>query len=130
MTIQIIAIISVLMLAQYFYFTMRAGMARGKDKVVAPAMTGDEAFEKRLRVQLNTLEQMAIALPAMWLCALYFRLDVAAVSGLVYLVGRFMYSHGYLSASASKRGPGMGLTMLSSIVMLAATLFGALRALI
>ncbi|RBP51533.1 MAPEG family protein [Arenicella xantha] len=130
MTTNSIAIISVLMLAQYFFFTMRAGLARGKDKVVAPAMTGDEAFEKRLRVQLNTLEQMAIALPAMWLCATYFRVDVAAVAGLVYLIGRFLYSIGYLSASASKRGPGMGLTMLSSIVMLGGTLFGAIRALI
>ena len=103
MTTHSIAIISVLMLAQYFYFTMRAGMARGKDKVVAPAMTGDEAFEKCLRVQLNTLEQMAIALPAMWLCATFFRVDVAAVSGVVYLVGRFWYSKGYLSATSSKR---------------------------
>lgn len=126
-----VVIVTVFMLAQYIYFTMRAGMARDKDqKIVAPAMTGSEGFEKKLRVQLNTLEQLVVALPAMWLCAVFFRADMAAVLGLIYLVGRFIYSIGYLSTDVKNRAAGMIFTMLSNVVMLGCALFGTVRSLL
>jgi len=124
-----LALVSLLILAQYIFFTMRAGLARGKDTVVAPAMTGDEKFERRLRVQLNTLEQLAIVIPAMWLCAHFFRADLAAGFGVLFLIGRFMYSAAYLSEPA-KRGPGMIVTMFSNVALILCTLFGVARNLI
>jgi len=124
-------IVTVFMLAQYIYFTMRAGLARDKDqKIVAPAMTGSEEFEKKLRVQLNTLEQLIVALPALWLCAVFFSADVAAVLGIIYLIGRFVYSIGYLSTDVKNRATGMIFTMLSNVAMLGCALFGSVRSLI
>lgn len=123
-----VAIVNILMLVQYIYFTMRAGLAREKgQRVVAPAMTGSEQFERKLRVQLNTLEQIAVAMPALWLCAVFLRADVAAVLGLIYIAGRFIYSIGYLSTEVKNRAAGMIVTMLSNVAMLACALFGAAR---
>ena len=123
--------VTAFMLAQYIYFAMRAGLARDKDqKVVAPAMTGSEEFEKKLRVQLNTLEQLVVALPALWLCAVFFRADVAAILGLIFLVARFVYSVGYLSTDVKNRAAGMILSMLSNVVMLGCAVFGAARSLL
>ena len=127
--ISYVAVVTILIIMQYMFFTARAGAARGRDTVVAPAMTGDQGFERRVRVQLNTLEQMAVTIPAMWLCTYFFRADVAAVLGLVYIVARFAYSAGYIS-SPEKRVPGMIATMLSNVVLLLCALFGIIRGLL
>lgn len=121
-----LAIVTVLILFQYIYFAMRAGMARDKDeKVVAPAMTGCEEFERKSRVHLNSLEQMAVTIPAMWLCGVFFMAHLAAALGLVYIAGRSIYSIGYLSAEVKNRATGMIITMLSNVVMLFCALYGA-----
>ena len=117
-----VALITLLILIQYLYFAIRAGGARGKGDVKAPAMTGDENFERALRVQLNTLEQIVITLPAMWVCAHYFRADVAAILGAVFLVGRFVYSSGYLG-DPTKRGPGMIISMIANAGLIGCGLF-------
>ena len=127
MTLHYVALVSVLILAQYIYFIALAGQARDKEGIKAPAMTGGVRFERALRVQLNTLEQMVLALPALWLCATFFRPDVAAGLGVVYLIGRFLYARGYLSDEPLRRGPGMLITGLASVAMLLLTLFGVIR---
>ncbi len=43
--------------------------ARGKYKIAAPATTGDPGFERAYRVQMNTLENTLVFLPALWLAA-------------------------------------------------------------
>ena len=43
--------------------------ARGRHKVRAPATTGPEEFERAYRVQMNTLENAVIFLPALWLAS-------------------------------------------------------------
>lgn len=124
-----VALITLLILIQYFYFAMRAGGARGKGDVQAPAMTGDENFERALRVQLNTLEQLAITLPALWICASFFRADVAAVLGVVFIVGRFVYAAGYMG-DPSKRGPGMIISVIANAGLVVCSLFAVIAKLI
>jgi len=123
-----VALITLLILVQYFFFVMQAGMARGKDKVVAPATTGDEVYERKLRVQINTLEQLMITLPAMWVCAHYFRADVAAIMGLAFLIGRFLYSYLYIKSPKS-RAPGFVIGFLANIVLLAGGFYGVITSL-
>ena len=117
-----VALATLAILLQYYYFAMRAGSARGKDKVIAPATTGDHHYECRLRVQMNTLEQMVVILPAMWLCTHYFRADVAAIGGIVFFIARAAYSAGY----PDKRAAGMLLTMLSNVVLIGCSAYGAI----
>lgn len=108
-----VALVVIILLIQYFFFAMSAGAARGKGGVKAPAVSGDENFERALRVQMNTLEQLIITLPAMWICATYFSANVAAVLGIVFLIGRFVYWSAYMGDPA-KRGTGMMIGVLAN----------------
>ena len=122
-----VAFVSLLLLMQYMYFMAMVGQARGAADIQAPAMTGDETFERNLRVQLNTLEQLFIALPAMWICAEYFSSTFAGVMGLTFLVGRFVYRSAYL-ADPSSRGKGMMIGFMANVLLLVTGLWGALGA--
>lgn len=121
--------VTVALLIQYTYFSMSAGIARDKGDVKAPAMSGDENFERKLRVQMNTLEQLIITIPAMWICGVYFRADVAAILGLVFLVGRFIYCTAYLNNPAS-RGKGMIIGFLANMALLLCCLVVAITKLL
>ena len=65
------ALVILAALAQYLFFSVRVGMARGKYGIKAPATRGDEAWERLFRVQMNTLEQLIVFLPALVLFSLY-----------------------------------------------------------
>ena len=43
------------------------GRARGRYGIRAPATSGNEQFERVYRVQMNTLENAIVFLPALWL---------------------------------------------------------------
>ena len=75
---QLVAIVIGLALMEYMWFTMRCGQARGRRDVAAPAMSGDPEFERALRVQYNTLEQLAIFVPSMLLFGSYVNAGAAA----------------------------------------------------
>ncbi len=124
-----VALVTLLILIQYFFFVMQAGFARGKDTVVAPATTGDEMYERKSRVQMNTLEQLIITLPAMWVCAHYFRADIAAILGLAFLIGRFLYSHLYIKEPKS-RAPGFIIGFFANIVLIGCGLYGVITSLV
>jgi len=55
----------------YFYTAFRVGNLRGKHGIKAPATIGHPQFDRAFRVQLNTLEQMGIFLPFLWVSAFY-----------------------------------------------------------
>ena len=119
----LVALITLLILAQYLVFTMLCGVERGRSGLAAPAMTGDPGFERAYRVQMNTLEQLLVTLPALWLSALYFNPEVAASLGLVFMIGRVLYRNSYIKDPA-KRGPGMIIGFLANIGLLATALWG------
>lgn len=122
-----IATVAALMLVEYFVFAMLVGVVRGKTGIDAPATTGDPRLERILRVQMNTLEQLIIALPAMWLFGLYVSATWGAGLGLVFIVGRIIYCMGYLS-DPKKRGPGFLIGFLATIVLMFGGLYGAAMA--
>lgn len=122
---EFVALIVLLILIQYFVFTMMCGAARAKSGIEAPACTGDETFERALRVQQNTLEQLILVLPSIFLCAVYFRTDVAAICGAIFFVARFIYRAGYMS-DPKKRGPGMGIGMLATVVLVLTSAWGVI----
>jgi len=123
-----VALVTLLILIQYMYFTLRAGMARGKE-IKAPATSGDEIFERKLRVQLNTLEQMMVTLPAMWVCAHFYRTDAAWILGTAFIVGRFLYSSMYVK-DPSKRAPGFIIGFFANVLLVLASLWGVVSQLV
>lgn len=124
-----VALVCGLVLLQYMAFAMLVGRARGKYGVKAPAVTGDEVFERYFRVQQNTLELIVVLLPSMWLFAQYVSAHWAAALGLVYLVGRVVYFRSYVANPAS-RSAGFGLSFLPIIVLVIGAMLGAGSALL
>jgi uncharacterized MAPEG superfamily protein len=121
-----VLLVIVLALLQFMLFGIAVGRARGKYGVHAPAVTGNEHFERYFRVQANTLEQLIVFIPAVWLFAQFVDPHWAAGLGGVYLVGRTLYFMSYVKDPKS-RGLGFVLTALPSMVMLVGVLIEALR---
>ena len=122
-------VVMLLALLEYFGFSMAVGRARYRYGVKAPATAGNEDFERVYRVQMNTLELLAIFLPALWAFALFISPMWAAILGLVFIVGRLLYFTGYVKA-ADKRSVGFGLSMFPTLFLLIGGLFGAVRAML
>ena len=124
-----IELVSVLALVQYMWFGVQVGGARGKYGIKAPAVAGHEVFERIYRVQMNTLEQLVVFLPVLWMAARYWNPVWMAAIGAVYLVGRMIYRNSYIKDPGS-RTLGFALTFFPSMVLLLATLVGAVMALL
>ncbi|WP_216901751.1 MAPEG family protein [Synechococcus sp. CCY 9618] len=120
------ALVSLLALLVFQAATLIVGQARAAHGVKAPATTGPEPFERALRVQQNTLEQLVFFLPAFWLAVLLDNPTIASALGLIWVGGRIAYAVGYLQAP-EKRGPGFGISFLSSAVLLVMAVVGAVR---
>jgi glutathione S-transferase len=119
----------VLALLEYVVMGALVGRARAKYGIHAPAMTGNPEFERTNRVHVNTLENLIIFIPAVWLFASYVSVRYAAVLGFVFVVARAVYAVGYLKA-AEKRGIGAGVTGLVVIALVVGALVGLVRALV
>ena len=99
------ALVTLLVVAFYFFLATRVAVARGKFDVRHPAITGNPDFERVFRVHMNTLEWLPTFLVPLWLCAIYLSDIGAAALGLVWIVGRVLYFVGY-SRAVEKRLPG------------------------
>lgn len=126
---QPVAFVILLALLEYVVFGMLVGRARGKYGVDAPATSGHPVFERYFRVHYNTLEQLVVFVPAMWLYGTYVSPSWAAGLGLVYIAGRFAYLMGYV-ADPRKREIGFGLSALPLLILLLGALWGTGRALL
>ena len=119
-------IVTALALLQFMVFGFKVGKARGRYGVTAPAIAGNEIFERYFRVQQNTLEQLIVFLPALYVFCHYYSPLVAAALGVVYLIGREIYAFTYVK-DPKKRELGYLLTALPVAILLLGGLFGAIR---
>lgn len=99
------ALVTLATLALLFGCAGYVGYARGRYKVSAPATTGPFEFECAFRVQMNTLENAVMFLPALWLAAIYFSPRIAAAVGAVWLVARLWYAFAYARNPKSRGAP-------------------------
>jgi glutathione S-transferase len=103
------------------------GRARGRYGIRAPATSGNEHFERVYRVQMNTLENAVVFLPALWLAAWYWKPAWAAACGVVWLGGRIWYAHAY-KRDAKRRSGGYGLSMIGFVALMIGSAIGWARA--
>lgn len=123
----LVHIVGLLAVAQYFLFGIFVGRARAKYGVKAPAVTGHEGFERAFRVQMNTLEQLAGFLPSMFIASQYWSSQLVAAIGALYLIGRFVYWRTYI-ANPARRQLGFILTVTPTFAFLGLGLVGAIAA--
>lgn len=113
------ALATLLALAVFLWTIFLVGRARERYGIAAPACTGNEEFERRFRVQMNTQEQLLLLLPALWLCAIWVGELYAGIGGLVWCIGRVIYVVTYLRDPKS-RSIGFALTVLPTVAMMVA----------
>jgi glutathione S-transferase len=119
-------IVTALALLQFIVFGFKVGGARGRYGVKAPAITGNEVFERYFRVQQNTLELLIAVVPGLYLFSRYLNPLIAAALGVIYLIGREVYAASYIREPA-KRSAGFGMSFLPTAILLLGGLIGAVR---
>lgn len=121
---ELVAIITILALMQFVYFGIRVGQMRGKHEVKAPEMVGDPEFMRMFRIHQNTMEQLVVFVPALWIFAHYWEPKWGAAIGVIYIASRFVYYLGYLK-DPKDRGRGFGIGFVAITVLLIGAIAGA-----
>jgi uncharacterized MAPEG superfamily protein len=124
-----VAIVTVLVLAQFLWLGFLVGRARAQYSIAAPAITGHEMFERRFRIHMNTLEQIVVFVPLMWIFAHYVHPQWAAALGVVFLVGRAVYARSYMRDPKS-RSLGFGLSAVPMLICMVGIVWAAVRSLL
>jgi len=119
-----IAIVTLLALIEYLVFGVLVALSRGKTDIKPPATAGDPIFERYFRVHQNTLEQLVIFLPSLWLFGYYVNALIGAGVGLIFIIGRFLYLRGYVEDPA-KREMGFVVGQVAQTILLLGGLIGA-----
>lgn len=110
-------------LLMYVWVSINVTKARILYKVAAPYTDGPVEFLSKLRVQINTVEQLILFLPLLWLCCLYMSDLIAAMLGCIWIIGRIIYAPGYYKAP-KKRHAGFGVSLFASAALLIGSIIG------
>ena len=107
----LIVLIILLALIEYIVLVLRAGAARRKSGIKAPAVVGNEEFERHFRIHYNTIEQLVLFIPGIWFFAQFVHVYWAAGLGVIFIVGRAIYAVSY-ARNPETRAPGMLLSVI------------------
>jgi uncharacterized membrane protein YecN with MAPEG domain len=123
------SVVTVIALLVFFWTGWRVGAMRGKHEIKAPATTGHPEFERAFRVQMNTLEQIVLFLPLLWLANAYFQMMPLLVGalGLIWIVGRIVYAQAYM-ADPSSRSMGFIISAFANLGLLILSAIGIVQA--
>jgi glutathione S-transferase len=124
----LVHLVIALALGEFFLFGIAVARARTRYHVAAPAVSGHAVFERYFRVQMNTLEQLIVFVPAALLFARYVNAYTAAALGALFIIGRAVYFRGYVHAPEG-RHIGFVLSAVPNVALLIGGILGALRAL-
>ncbi len=120
----LIAIVTILLLLEYLVFGLLVGKARMKTGVLAPAISGHPVFESYFRAHQNTMEQLIIVLPSLWIFGTYVSDLYGAILGMIFFVGRILYFRGYTQAP-EKRELGFAIGAFAMLTLLLGGLISA-----
>lgn len=109
-----------------FVLAANVGRARARYGIAAPATGGHPDFERVFRVQMNTLENTMMFLPAFWIFAAFVSEIWASSIGVAWLASRVWYAIAYQQA-ATRRGGPFALSMLAVTVLTLGGAWGAVR---
>ncbi|XP_048477009.1 microsomal glutathione S-transferase 2 isoform X2 [Rhincodon typus] len=99
----LLAVVSLLSVAQQAYFAKQVGSARKRYKIAPPSVTGSPDFERIFRAQQNSVEFYPVFLVVFWTSGLFFNQEITSILGLVYLFSRHMYFTGYAESMKGRK---------------------------
>jgi glutathione S-transferase len=120
------ALATCLAMLVYAWTIFLCGRARGVYGVKAPAVTGHPEFEKRFRAQQNTLEQLMLFLPSLWVFSLVVSPLWGGIIGLGFVLGRILYVMSYIRDPASREA-GFVIGSVAVAILLLGGLGGVLK---
>ncbi len=122
-----VSFVAALALVEYMILSGLTGQARARFKIEAPATTGHPTFERYYRVQQNSVEQLVIFVPALFLFATFVHPPTAGLLGLLFVAGRAVYARSYIADPAT-RGLGFVMGFVANAMLVLGALLGALLA--
>jgi glutathione S-transferase len=121
---ELVALVTAVALLEYLFFAYQTLRARRRTGLPAPAVTGHPEFERYHRVQQNTLEQLVVFVPSLWLAAAYADVRAAVTLGVGFIIGRAMYYQGYVD-HPERRHAGFALSLAANVLLVLSALAGA-----
>jgi glutathione S-transferase len=117
----LVAIDTLLAILLTFLASGRVSQMRGKHGIHAPTTVGHPEFERAFRAHANTVENLILYIPLLWLAAFFYGGQLPFWVGLIWVVGRVLYIAGYSSGDTKKRAPGayLGYASLAGLTALA-----------
>jgi glutathione S-transferase len=115
------------------YFSQSFFVATGRSKYNVPVpktMGVNDDFDRVWRVHYNTLEQMPIFLPLMWIFALTVSSFYAFVFGILWSIGRIAYMVGYYKSVKGRHNPIEMLSSVSVLVFVVGSLWAVISTLV
>ncbi|CAM4546790.1 unnamed protein product [Lepidochelys kempii] len=98
----LLAAVSLLSACQQSHFAWLVGKSRKQHKIMPPEVTGTPEFDRIFRAQQNCVEFYSIFLVALWIAGWFFKQELAALLGLVYMYTHHKYFHGYAESAKGR----------------------------
>jgi len=119
-----LAIVTSLALIQAVWFALQVGAARQRHGVSAPAVSGHDDFDRHYRVHQNTMEQLIVFMPCLWMFGYFVDPYWGAGIGAVFILSRFIYRRSYLKDPKSRSG-AFGIGFMTMTILLLGSMIGA-----
>ncbi|KAM3924234.1 leukotriene C4 synthase [Leptodactylus fuscus] len=100
-----LAFVTIAAVLEQAYFSMQVIWARRKYKISPPNTSGHPTFDRIFRAHLNCSEYFPLFLSTFWVAGIFFHQGISALCGLLYLIARYKYFHGYAESALARLRP-------------------------
>jgi glutathione S-transferase len=125
------ALATIIAIVVYFSQSIIVAIGRTKHGVPVPKTMGhNDDFDRVWRVHYNTLEQMPIFLPLLWIFSLVSSPLIGGWLGIAWSIGRIGYMVGYYKSAKGRSNPVAYLSSIAVLVLLVGAIWAVVGGLL